>query len=106
VTRPCTNRQRTSCWRLVDVAASAVAIAIANADPTITRRKPRRSASRPMPGAARATATVGAVMVKLTSKLEAWKVRARSGNSGCVAYRSTKAAKPASITGTVGTRLP
>jgi hypothetical protein len=33
-------------------------------------------------------------------------VRASSGNSGWVAYRSTNAAKPASITGTIGNCLP
>jgi hypothetical protein len=85
VTSPWTNRQKMSWDNDVEVAARAVAIAMANADPTMTRRRPRLSASRPMPGAARATATVGAVMVRLTANRDASKVRASSGNSGWVA---------------------
>ena len=63
---PCTNRQKISCCRLFDVAASTVATVSAHAEPTMTRRRPRRSASRPMNGAVIATATVGAVMVRPT----------------------------------------
>ena len=53
--------------RLADVAASAVATASDHADPTMTRAADT-SASRPTNGAASATATVGAVTVRLTAK--------------------------------------
>ena len=84
-TSPCTNRQKINCGSVTAVDASAVAIASANADATIVRRNPKRSATRPTIGAAMATASVGAVTVRLTAKLDAWNVRARSGSSGCVA---------------------
>src|SRR6185436_60808 len=82
VTNPRMKRQKMSWDNDVEVAASAVAIAIANADPTMTRRRPKVSASRPIPGAASATAMVGAVTVRLTANRDAWKVRASSGSSG------------------------
>ncbi len=55
------------------------------AEPTITRRRPRVSASRPMNGAESATATVGAVTVNPTLNVDALNVRASNGSSGCVA---------------------
>jgi len=84
VTTPCAKRQAISCGRFAAVAASIVAAASEKADPTITTRSPKRSASRPTKGAASATATVGAVTVRLTARLLACKVRASIGNSGCV----------------------
>jgi len=71
--------------RLVEVAASAVAAVSRNADPTMTRLRPMRSASRPTIGAAKATAMVVAVMVRLTAKWLASNTRMRSGSSGWVA---------------------
>jgi hypothetical protein len=61
-----------------------VASVSVHTDSTITRRSPRRSASRPMNGAKIATATVGAVMVSPAWKVDAPNVRVSSGNSGWV----------------------
>ena len=55
-----------------------------HAERMITLRKPRRSARRPMNGAKSATATVGAVMVRPASNVDAPKVRVSSGSSGWV----------------------
>ena len=85
VASPCTKRQSISCGRLAEVAARAVATASRNADATITRLRPTRSARRPTAGAASATATVDAVTVRLTAKWVAEKTRISSGSSGCVA---------------------
>ena len=49
-------------------------------------------------------AMVGAVTVRPTAKVDAENVRARSGSSGCVAYKVRNAAAPASATGNVGRR--
>src|SRR5262249_34529632 len=98
------NRQTISCGNEVAVAASAVVTVSRTAAVTIVRRRPARSASRPTPGAANATAMTGAVIVRPTWNADASKVRARSGSSGCVAYRSRNAANPARTTGRVGTR--
>jgi len=70
--------------RVEDVAASAVATVSVHTEMTMTRRSPSRSASRPLNGAVSATATVGAVIVRPTSNVEAPNRRARSGSSGCV----------------------
>src|SRR5438034_2246098 len=99
VTTPCNSRQNTSCASVVDAAAPAVVTVSSDADPTMTRRRPMVSASRPTNGAATATATVGAVTVRPTANGEAPKTRARSGSSGCVAYSVRNAAAPASETG-------
>ena len=81
---PWTKRQKISWWRFCEVEASAVATVSVQADRTITRLKPSRSASRPMNGAKIATATVGAVMVSPASNVDASNVRVSSGSSGCV----------------------
>ena len=65
----------------------------------MTRLRPMRSASRPTTGAASATPSVPAVTVRLTSNVVAWKVRARNGSRGCVAYRPRNAVAPARTTG-------
>ena len=85
VASPCTKRHSSSCARLAEVAASAVASARRNAEATITRLRPTRSARRPTPGAARATAIVDAVTVRLTAKWVAEKTRISIGSSGWVA---------------------
>ena len=71
VARPCTKRHAISWCRLDEVAASTVVTVNTHADPTMTRRRPKRSATRPMIGAAIATAIVGAVTVRPTSNVEA-----------------------------------
>src|SRR5580765_498920 len=101
VKRPCTKRQAINCERVVDVAERPVTSASATAEPTITRLRPIRSATRPMTGAPRATATVDAVTVRLTARWDALNTRIRSGSSGWVAYKSRNAVKPASTIGKV-----
>src|SRR4029450_6200555 len=105
VNTPCSRRHAISCASVVDAAASAVATDSRNAQPTMTRRRPTRSANRPTAGATSAMAMVGAVTVRPTAKVDAENVRARSGSSGCVAYKVGNAAAPASATGNVGGRL-
>src|SRR5438552_9773230 len=102
VTTPCNSRQNTSCASVVDAAAPAVVNVSSDADPTMTRRRPIVSASRPTKGAAIATATVGAVTVRPTANGDALNVRASNGRSGCVAYNVRNAAAPASATGRAG----
>src|SRR5581483_2452694 len=102
VTTPCANRHAISCASVVDVAASSVAAARRNADPTMTRRRPTVSASRPTSGAKIATPTVGAVTVRPTANGDAWNTRAKSGSSGCVAYRFRNADAPARTIGHSG----
>jgi len=68
---PSTNRQAMNCQSEPAVADNAVAAASRNDDPTMTRRRPIVSASRPTKGANRATATVGAVTVRPTWNVEA-----------------------------------
>ena len=85
VATPCTKRQKISWASVVDVAASAVATVSAMADVTIMRRRPKRSASRPITGAVSATATVGAVIVRLTASADAPNIRASIGSKGWVA---------------------
>src|SRR5580765_387815 len=99
VASPCTNRQPMNCGKLDDVAANAVATVTTNADPTITRFRPMRSASRPTIGAAIATPIVDAVTVRLTAKCVALNTRISSGRRGCVAYRFRNAVNPARTTG-------
>ena len=84
VATPWTKRHAITWGSVVEVAASAVASVNIQAEPTITRRRPSRSASRPTIGAKIATATVGAVIVRPASKVDAPKVRVKSGSSGWV----------------------
>ena len=84
VATPWRKRQTINCGRVDAVAASAVVTASVHAERMITRRKPRRSARRPMNGAKIATATVGAVMVRPASNGDAPNVRVSSGSSGWV----------------------
>jgi hypothetical protein len=104
VATPWTNRQAISWASDCDVAASAVASVSVHADATMVRRRPTRSANRPMNGAKIATATVGAVIVSPAWNGEAPNLRVNSGRSGCVEYRSRNAAIPATMTGSVGSR--
>lgn len=50
----------------------------------MTRLRGRRSVSAPKMGAAMATPSVAAETVMPTPVLEAWKMCARRGSSGCV----------------------
>jgi len=76
-----------------------VASVSVHADPTITRRKPRRSAKPGrMNGAEIAIAIVVEVIVRPLQR-RAPKVRVSSGSSGCVEYRFQKRRSPARTTG-------
>ena len=66
---PWMKRHAISCGSVVAVAASNVTTAKANADATMVVRRPIRYESFPTEGADSATASVGAVTVRLTWKL-------------------------------------
>jgi hypothetical protein len=85
VDTPCMNRQKISIPSVREVAARPVVTVNAIADATMVRRRPKRSASRPTIGAVMATATVGAVIVRLTANADAPKMRDSIGSSGWVA---------------------
>src|ERR1017187_1221155 len=101
VKTPCQKRQTSICDRLPEAAAPAVGTESKRAESTITRLRPRRSATTPAKGAARATAAVEAVSTRLTAPAETRNSRASMGSSGCGAYNVTKAQKPANITAAV-----
>ncbi len=67
---PCMKRQKMSCRRFWEVAASSVGTVSANRDGTITFLRPMDSASRPTKGAASATAKMVALTVRLTAMAE------------------------------------
>jgi hypothetical protein len=83
VNTPCQKRQKRSWRRLPASAASRIGAASRNADHTITRLRPNRSAAAPANGAATATARVDAVTIRLTAAAEEPNSRASIGNSGC-----------------------
>ena len=83
VKRPCKNRQAISCGKVDAVAARVAGMARASIETTITRLRPSESASNPRNGAANATASMGAVTVRLTANSEAWnKLKADAAKSG------------------------
>ncbi len=82
---PWAKRQAISCERPEEVAARQVAAASPKMADTITRLRPVRSASSPIQGAARATAVVTALTVRLVARADAEKRFCNSGSSGCVA---------------------
>src|ERR1035438_3065090 len=98
---PCRKRQNRSCPKLVAVAPSSVGTASRNAAGTITRLRPKRSATTPAKGAAKATASVEAVTTRLMAAAETRNSRASKGNSGCGAKSVTKAQNPANTTAAV-----
>ena len=104
VNTPCQNRQKMSCPSLAEVAARKVGRASRKAAGTITRLRPRRSASTPAKGAARATAMVDAVTTRLMAAADAWNVAASIGSSGCGAKSVRNAQKPAHTTAAVRVR--
>src|SRR5437762_3179827 len=59
VATPCTKRQKISCSSVRDVPASAVPTVSIQTEPTMVRRRPMRSAKRPMKGANIATPILG-----------------------------------------------
>ncbi len=67
VKTPCENRQISIWVRLPDSAAPAVGTARRSADSMIVRLRPKRSATTPANGAAKATAVVEAVSSRLTA---------------------------------------
>ena len=73
-----------SCASEVEVAASSVGIETPRMRETMTRLRGSRSVSAPKKGAEIATPRVAAETVMPTPVLEAWKMRASSGSSGCV----------------------
>ena len=101
VNTPCRNRQKSSCPKLVAVAASSVGTASRNAAGTITRLRPKRSATTPAKGAAIATASVEAVTTRLIAAGETRNSRASIGSSGCGANSVTNAQNPANTTAAV-----
>ena len=101
VNTPCRNRQKSSCPKLVAVAASSVGAASRNAAGTITRLRPKRSATTPARGAAIATARVEAVTTRLIAAAETRNSRASMGSSGCGAKIVTNAQNPANTTAAV-----
>ncbi len=101
VKTPCRKRQNSSCPKLVAVAARSVGTASRKAAGTITRLRPKRSATMPAKGAASATASVDAVTTRLIMAGETRNSRASSGNSGCGANNVTNAQKPANTTAAV-----
>src|ERR1019366_4997711 len=101
VNTPCRNRQKSSCPKLVDVAASSVGTASRNAAGTMTRLRPKRSATTPAKGAAIATASVEADTTRLIAAAETRNSRASMGNSGCGANSVRKAQNPANTTAAV-----
>ena len=95
------NRQKIRVFRVEAVEAANVVTAIPQADHTMTRFRPSRSATVPMSGAASATPAVAAVIVRLTATFEAPNTDVSSGNRGCVAYSVRNAVKPANTTAMV-----
>ena len=101
VKTPCRNRQNRSCPKFTAVAASSVGTASRNAAGTITRLRPKRSATTPASGAAIATASVEAVTTRLMAAAETRNSRASMGSRGCGANSVTNAQNPAKTTAAV-----
>src|SRR5215472_16464548 len=101
VNTPCRKRQKRSCPKLPAVAASRVGTASRNAAGTITRFRPKQSATKPAKGAVRATASVDAVTTRLIRAGETPNALASIGSIGCAAKSARNAQKPAKTTATV-----
>lgn len=101
VKTPCRKRQNSSCPKLVAVAVSSVGTARRNAAGTITRLRPKRSATEPANGAENATASVDIVTTKLIAAAETRNSFASIGSRGCGANNVTNAQNPAKTTAAV-----
>ena len=88
--RPCTKRQNTIAPSVVENPTITVGTARPNIAAMMTRRRPIMSETIPVQGAISATASGGALTVKLTATGLACNSSASSGNSDCVAQRSRK----------------
>ena len=76
------KRQKSSMPRVVEVAISKVATPSVNAERTMMRLRPMRSAICPTTGAATATPMVDAVIIRLIMTLLAWKTAVSIGRIG------------------------
>ena len=85
VMSPCSQRQKISQPRDVEVAAAHVGTASSTMETRITRFRFMRSVNIPSSGAEMATPRVEALTVQPTADFEAWKSVSNNGRSGWVA---------------------
>src|SRR5690242_14001975 len=101
VITPCINLHSRSCAKVTAVAASSVGTASRNAEGTMTRLRPKRSATKPAQGAESSTPNVDAETIQLTRAADTPNSCESMGSRGCGANSARNAQKPANTTAAV-----